>query len=67
MRGGARYILATAMVLTTKEDGTTRKDGFDSRKDGTTRKDGTERSTLPFGARDGLRTTLHFGITDLMV
>ena len=36
-------------------------------KDGTTRKDGTERSTLPFGARDGLRTTLHFGITDGLI
>ena len=43
------------------------RDGFDSRKDGTTRKDGTERSTLPFGARDGLRTTLHFGITDGLI
>ena len=43
------------------------RDGFDSRKDGTTRTDGTERSTLPFGARDGLRTTLHFGITDGLI
>ena len=43
------------------------RDGFDSRKVGTTRKDGTERSTLPFGARDGLRTTLHFGITDGLI
>ena len=49
------------------------RDGFDSRKngttkkDGTTRKDGTERSTLPVGARDGLRTTLHFGITDGLI
>ena len=47
-------------------DGTTRKDGT-TRQDGTTRKDGTERSTLPFGARDGLRTTLHFGITEGLI
>ena len=43
------------------------RDGFDSRTNGTTGKDGTERSTLPFGARDGLRTTLHFGITDGLI
>ena len=47
-------------------DGTTRKDRTTG-KDGTTRKDGTECSTLPFGARDGLRTTLHFGITDGLI
>ena len=41
------------------------RDGLEM--DGTTRKDGTERSTLPFGARDGLRTTLHFGITDGLI
>ena len=60
-----------------RKDGTAKKDKRGStlpfgdrdrsEMDGTTRKDGTERSTLPFGARVGLRTTLHFGTTDGLI